>query len=189
MGEVYLTLEEFEKLCKHRYLRSDYVQKDNVWHAKQLCYCRHRVLNEKPEEVMSKASVLIGCMIHEVVSEIIGYPAETYRKKVGNYVVVGSPDLVFSDRVVEVKYATYPVKDAKSHDILQLKVYLWLMGMKYGYLWYITPFGWSEFKVESDLSEGDILDLIEKPKYPFWSWECKYCSMYPCKYVIGGGNV
>lgn len=177
-----MRLDEFKKLCEDKFTSKDYKTDGILWHAKQLCYCRYKVLNEK---IILNEKMIVGSIVHEGVNSILGNFSKSFVKRVGSYIVVGNPDIVFDDCIVEIKFSSYKVDYAREHDELQLKIYLWMSGYEKGYLWYITPMEFTEFEVLSTLKDSDILDLISKPKSPMWSWECRYCSLYPCKEVIG----
>jgi len=180
-------LDQFKKLYMEKTARRDYEVGGKVWHVRALCYCRFKVLNEPWEVVASKDAVMIGQLVHMGVEKVTGYKAEVYRKEVGEYVVYGTPDL-YDGELVEVKFTAYAPKEPRDHDVLQLKLYLWLLDEERGYLWYLSPWESKEFEIEASLTDEDVVRLIEYPLIPMWpEWECKRCSLYPCKYVLGGG--
>lgn len=178
-----MRFDEFRKLYMKK-MERDYEQRGNEWHAKMLCYCRHRVLNEPYEVVASKDTVMVGQLIHIGVEEIAEYVSRVYRKKAGGYVVYGTPDLIVDGELVEIKFTVYPPKEPREHDVMQLRIYMWLLDKDKGYLWYISPFGSREFEVEGKYDDDYVVWLIENPQYPMHRFECKYCSLYPCKYTI-----
>lgn len=177
-------IEDFVELCKEKFKRT-YEVGGKKWHVKALCYCRYKVLNEPYEVVASKPIVMIGQIVHYAVERLCQYEAKTYFKKILDYEVYGTPDLVLGNNVVEVKYTMYPPENPRPHDVLQLKLYLWLLDKEIGYLWYLSNNEFKEFEVINTLSDDDVVSLIEKPKYPFWEWECKYCSLVnECPYRV-----
>lgn len=174
-----MRLKDFMESYMDR-VRRDYTVGGRVWHAKSLCYCRKKVLEQPYEDVASKYPVIIGSLLHIGVDVITGYRSEVYNKKVGGYVVKGTPDLLMDGDLVEVKFTMYPPKAPREHDELQLRIYMWLLDKDVGYLWYFSPYGIREFEVDGKLSDEDIIDLIENPRIPFWDFECKYCTVLDC---------
>jgi len=177
-----MNLREFKELYKEK-MKRDYEQRDNEWHAKMLCYCREKVLREPYEVVAEKDAVMVGQLVHVGVDKITGYKSKVYSKRVKGYVVYGTPDFIDEDgNVVEVKFTVYPPKKPREHDEMQLRIYMWLLDADRGYLWYISPFGSKDFEVEGKYDDEYVAWLIENPSYPMWSWECKWCSLFPCKH-------
>lgn len=174
-----MRLSEFKQMVADL-MKREYTIGGKQWHAKSLCYCRKKVLEQDYYDVMANDIVVLGTLVHLGVDAITRYEGNVFKKEVGGYIVKGTPDLMNGDDIIEVKFTAYLPKEAREHDILQLKIYLWLLDMDKGYLWYLTPFGFREFEVESTLTDEDILDLIEKPRIPFWDWECKYCKVVDC---------
>ena len=170
-----MRLEDFKKVYFSKFKRV-YENGGDKWHVKALCYCRYKVLNEPYEVVASKPAVAIGQLVHYAVERLSQYEAKTFEKSVGKYTVYGTPDLYDGD-VVEVKFTRFVPKEPRPHDVLQLRLYLWLLGLERGYLWYLSPDDWVEFEVKGSVSDEDVIELIENPKYPMWSWECKHCSL------------
>ena len=176
-----MRVSEFKERCKE-FFKRDYRHEGNEWHAKQLVYCRHKVLNQSYEEVSNKPSVLIGQLVHLAVDRVLMNSGRVYTKEVGKYKIIGTPDVVM-DYPVEVKFTSYaPKTKPREHDVMQLKIYMWLLDCDVGYIWYLSPGAWVDFEVRGKMSDEDIVRLIEEPKYPMWSWECNHCSLYPCKY-------
>jgi len=174
-----MRLSEFKERYKET-MKRNYTIGGNVWHAKALCYCRKRMLEEGYDDVADKDPVMIGQLVHIGVDEITGYESEVYVVKVKDYVIKGTPDLFKDGDLVEIKFTVYPPKEPREHDVLQLRIYMWMLGLERGYLWYLSPFGSKEFEIEGALTDEEVIDLIENPKIPAWDWECKYCSIYDC---------
>ena len=175
-----MRLSEFKERYK-RVVKREYTVGGKVWHAKSLCYCRKKVLEEEYDEVASKDAVMVGQLVHIGVDKITGYDGGVYVVRVGDYIVKGTPDLYKDGELVEVKFTMYPPKEPREHDVLQLKIYMWMLGEEKGYLWYLSPTRSVEFEIEGALTDEEVLDLIENPRIPFWEWECKYCSVYDCE--------
>ena len=176
-----MKLDEFKEFLKEYFKRSDYIHDGKRWHVKQLCFCRYKVLNEPYEAVASKERVLVGQLIHKAIDRIIGYQGESYVKKVGDYEVVGTPDLIIGDKLIEIKFTTKVPKEPRMHDSMQLRLYMWLLDKDVGYLWYISPDEWREFEIRGKMSDKEVIYHIENPRMPMWSWECRTCSLYPCE--------
>jgi len=178
-----MNIDTFKELFIKKMRRTDYETRENEWHVKQLCYCRHKMMNQGVEEVMKKEPVIIGVAVDRLVKDVLG-GAEPIKREVGKYTVIGTPDLVIDDKVIDVKFAMFPKKKASDHDLMQVKMYLWLLDVDEGYLWYISPQGSAEYRVFPSYVDEDIIRIIENPKYPLWSWECKFCSLYPCEHRL-----
>jgi len=177
-----MRLSEFRERYKE-VMKREYRIGGNVWHAKALCYCRKRMLEEGYDEVADKDPVMIGQLVHIGVDEITGYESEVYMVKVKDYVIKGTPDLFKDGDLVEIKFTVYPPKEPREHDVLQLRIYMWMLGLDRGYLWYLSPFGSKEFEIKGALTDEEVIDLIENPQYPRWKWECTYCSLASdCQY-------
>ena len=161
-------------------MKRDYTVGGRVWHAKSICYCRKKTLEQPFEEVARSDPVMVGQLVHLGVDYITGYEPEVYVCNIKDYVLKGTPDLYMDDELVEVKFTVYPPKEPREHDALQLRIYMNMLGLDKAYMWYISPFGSKEFEVTGALSDSEIVDLIENPRVPFWDFECKYCKVYDC---------
>ncbi len=177
-----MRLNEFIDVYADRVTR-EYEMSETKFHCKQLCYCRRRVKLEDKSKVLRVPAVVIGILVDMGIEEILGRGKKVYRKKVGKYNVIGTPDIVDGD-VVETKFTAYAPKAPREHDVMQLKMYLWLINKDVGYLWYFSPQKYVEFEVGSEYTDIDVLGFIENPKYPMWLWECKHCLVKEgCNYV------
>ena len=179
-----MRLSDFKELCKKKLKRKDYEVGENEWHIKQLCYCRYRMLNENTENILSKEPVIIGIALDRLAKDIIGVEDKVFSKEVDKYTVYGTPDLIFDDKVVDIKFSMFSRKVPNEHDVMQVRLYMWLLGLGKGELWYISPTGSSEFDIKPSYSDDSVIYLIENPKNPMWEFECRYCSLHPCKYVL-----
>ena len=150
---------------------------ENDWHAKALCFCRKKVLEQRFVDIAMKELVVLGILVHRGVSSVIGYEEKVFSKKVGKYTIYGTPDIVNGEDVIEVKFTSRLPSEPREFDVMQLKIYLWLLDKEKGYLWYFSPYGFAEYEVSGKFTDEDILNLIENPKTPLWSWECRYCNL------------
>jgi hypothetical protein len=171
--------------CVERYTR-EYENSENEVHVKYLCYCKHKMDNTDRKNILRKDAVILGNIVDEGVKRILGMQVDTISKKVGKYTVYGTPDIIVDGKVIDIKFSAYPRKQAGTHDIMQMKLYLWLYDVDVGYLWYLIPKEFQEFEVSGAYSDEEVIRLIENHTSPRWDWECnsKYCELYPCKNVI-----
>ena len=81
--------------------------------------------------------------------------------------------------VVEIKSSRTDKGIPHEHHIIQLKIYLWMTGIKKGLLVYITPDRIAEYPVDEPLDDAEVAKLAEETlkllKAPRYAWECKYC--------------
>ena len=156
-----------------------------------------------------KGSLAIGKVAHMGLESIIkdNLSCLSY-KRVENEVEV-KKEVVLDDgrkvlitgRVDSVAYRDdekilYEIKTAKSdigiphgHHILQLKIYMNILGSSKGILVYLTPERITEYEVKEPVSNEELKRLISsflKFKGPLYSWECSYCifsSICPYKKI------
>ncbi len=99
------------------------------------------------------------------------------------YEIVGRVDLVRYEgekpiEVVEVKTVRQLQDNVPyEHHVMQLKIYLEMLGVESGYLLYITPDRIVEYNIERNNLNLD--ELIRQTVYnlakPRYAWECRYC--------------
>jgi CRISPR/Cas system-associated exonuclease Cas4 (RecB family) len=77
---------------------------------------------------------------------------------------------------IEVKYLTSLESVPREHHVLQLRIYLWLVGKAKGELTYVSPQGVKSYSVNTPLTDEEIIQLIGEEKTPRWEWECGYCE-------------
>jgi len=135
---------------------------------------------------MRKPSVVVGHLVHMGIDVITEYESKVFRKEVGKYIVKGTPDLFDGESVVEIKFTGYaPSKKPREPDVLQLRLYLWLLDVDVGYLWYFSPIRITEFEVNDPATDEEVLELIENPRIPMWGEEeCMHCVAFPCVHVL-----
>ena len=95
------------------------------------------------------------------------------------YVVKGRVDAwnPVSREVVEIKTARSSHGVPHEHHILQLQIYMEILGVDKGLLVYITPDRLLEYtvlKASVDI-EGFVRELVGDSVHPRWDWECRYC--------------
>ncbi len=98
------------------------------------------------------------------------------------YLICGTIDILEPETKtpIEVKYQTALKNEPKEHHVLQLKLYLWLIGAEKGELLYVSPEGIKSFTIGKPLTEREVIELIKEEKAPRWvEWECAYCQYQP----------
>ncbi len=170
---------------------------EHTIYVTDLVSCSHKRVLRRAYPLLAfrfEPQIILGDMVHAGVEKLVVESSPSWRAEVHvervyevdgtAYRVLGRVDLVQYDgakpiRVVEVKTArTLPSKAPYEHHVMQLKVYLELMGVDEGYLVYITPERITEFRVER--GGIDVEELVRQTVYdvarPRFNWECRYCS-------------
>ena len=81
--------------------------------------------------------------------------------------------------VVEIKTAKGDYNIPSEHHVLQLRIYMNMLGIGKGLLLYITPERIAEIPVEKPLDDFELSNLVKEflqRKGPRYSWECSYCQ-------------
>lgn len=101
--------------------------------VKDIVYGRHFDVRSK---YLSKGNI---CEIDAIMllSEIKGQKLEKNEKRFENDLIAGTPDLIITDEVLDIKnsftHETFPLFDSLPYDNeLQLKGYMWLLGLTKG---------------------------------------------------------
>lgn len=168
--------------------RLEELRDPRILYVTDLVSCSHkrRMRLEYPELTLKfEPQLVLGDLLHEGLERIL--EEQGYRREVevvAEYEVLGTRvtlkgrvDAVGDDAVVEIKTGRSGQSLPHDHHILQLQVYLNLLGMDRGILVYITPDRMAEYEVDRDpidikmLVEETLLDV----KHPRWHWECRYC--------------
>ena len=155
----------------------DRVRQENEIPAKMLAFCWRRYDSTRPEELFQNTRVVLGTLLHRGLEKYFGYedkPTNVLKKKVGDYVIVGMPDLILGDTVYEFKYSTRSPKKAREWDIRQVRTYLWITGKPKGEIVYFTPWKIDSFEVTEPATDEEILEWIGH-KWAKYEWECNYC--------------
>ena len=190
--KIWRTFIDYEK---EKYLEDE---DDKKIHVHDIIRCKYKYYLKKmfPEVTLPIIpSIFIGESVDDFVKEL--------AKRIGNLesteanieikvtidgkekVLVGRPDLLFEDCVVEIKYSRDLTDKPLEHHINQLKMYLFMTGKKQGYLVYITPQGLREFTIEEQFDANSFKEFIATWKSPRYDWECEYCEFrFICPYRI-----
>jgi len=167
--------EDFEKEMAEKY--PEYT----VYYAHDLCRCSKLREYEQQFPDIAKSrraepAIILGELVHLGMENILT-PAKSYYKVIDDLKVIisGSPDFIYNNCPVELKYQRYPVKQPKEHHLLRIRLYMWLMDVSVGYLFYITPKKISEFQITQPLDDDAVRNLVTIEYSPRFGWECKFC--------------
>jgi len=167
-------------------------EKEDVIHVHELISCKYKseFAKDLPELFTPiRPPVLIGEAIDEYLKQLFENDEELsaltestvaeFQKVIkvdeSKITLIGRPDVVLKDMVVEIKYSQFENNLPREHHIAQVKIYLFLTGKRKGKLIYITNKQLREFDVDNDWSEREIIDLFRNWTSPRYEWECTYC--------------
>lgn len=172
-------------------------------HVHDLIRCKHKSELEVlfPEGSHKLSPVLfLGEAVDEFVKNLIlNYKEKLFKdlvsttseveKKISingrEITIIGRPDIIMRDSVIEIKYSRTPEDKPLEHHIAQLKLYMYLTNKKKGILIYFTPHGLREFVFEEEISDNYVQELVDSWKTPRYDWECQYCNYREiCPYRI-----
>lgn len=146
--------------------------------------------------------LLIGRVIHEGLTRILeeeGYVKEyevsaKFTVDSKEYLVKGRVDAYNpKDRVVvEIKSTRMFRGSPLEHHVLQLRIYMELLGADRGILVYLSPNAIVEYAVERSeiFVEKYVEETVRNTVHPRWVWECNKCLFNKlCGYYrrSGGG--
>lgn len=171
-------------------------RKPNELYVTDLVYCplRYRYQAEYRELALASSfspATLLGTLAHSgfgrVLEELFGDKVRLevdYGKSVkvdGDlYVVVGRVDAVVGDTVVEFKTARSDASIPQEQHVLQVRVYLWLTGLRKGIILYATPDRVAEYEVQDPATDEEVARLVRETvtgrPAPRYQWECRYCA-------------
>ncbi|MEM2365648.1 MAG: hypothetical protein ABIM44_04955 [candidate division WOR-3 bacterium] len=180
-----------DMILKYRIDRDEWIKElsklgDEVFSVHELVECSHkRVMREKFPDI-ERASIfnprfIVGWLIEEAVKARLGDGKEHKHYKIievdgKRYVISGFIDCVTKDgTVVEIKFLSGLYGSPHTHHILQLSLYLWILGKEEGELLEISPEGTVGITVKAATDET-VIDLIKNPKIPRWDFECQSCN-------------
>jgi len=134
-------------------------------------------LIHKGLEYLAECKLLVG-LPHNVHTELMF--EKTLDLDDENVVVTGRPDLTFEHEdeikaVVDIKFVVGLRGVPHEHHKLQIALYKWISGAENGYLFYVSPEGFSQHRVDSTIDDNGVKKLIAEKKAPRYSWECGYC--------------
>jgi len=164
----------------------------NLLFVHEICECSEKRKMRLRFPELERAEVynarfVIGELIEEALKKRFKNEGDSTCMKELNvdgkqYIICGTVDIIDpeSKTLIEVKYQTALKDEPKEHHVLQLRLYLWLLGAEKGELLYVSPEGLKSFIIEKPLAEREIAELIKSKRAPRWvEWECKYCQYQP----------
>ena len=166
---------------------------ENVFHVHELVACKFKseLVREIPElSTPLKPPIFIGEAIDDFMKQLFLNDKELqkmtitaegiYEKEVNvegkEIKIVGKPDIVLNDTIIEIKYTQFPDELPRDHHVKQVKLYLFLTGCKKGKLVYVTNRGFKEFDVNEPFTEEELAEYIKTWSSPRYEWECTYCN-------------
>ncbi len=181
---------------------------EDVVYVTDLASCSHKRVMRRHYPLLGfrfEPSLLLGDLVHRGLASILSengggrwraeVPVEARVEVDGRvYTLKGRVDLVLyneqgePEAVVEVKTGRdLPDNAPREHHLLQLKVYMKLLGVDRGYLLYVTPERVVEHPVEAgDVDvEGLVREAVRDSARPRYQWECRYCPYRRlCPYAL-----
>ncbi|MGQ4891541.1 MAG: CRISPR-associated protein Cas4 [Candidatus Njordarchaeia archaeon] len=165
----------------------------NTFHVHELVACKFKseLVREIPElSTPLNPPIFIGEGIDNLMKELFEKDSElqsltvttegVYEKSINvdgvEIKIVGKPDIVLKDTIIEVKYTQFADDLPRDHHIKQLKLYLFLTGYKKGKLVYVTNRGFKEYNIEEPFTEQELVEYIKNWSSPRYEWECTYCN-------------
>ncbi len=165
----------------------------NTFHVHELLSCKFKsqLKREIPELSKSvKSKIFIGESIDAFIRILVKndikiknfledekeiYSLELYvdNEKIR---IVGKPDVVLKDEVIEIKYTSNTRGIPRKHHIEQLRFYLLLTGKRRGKLFYVTNEGYFEYDVDKPLTIDEAIKYYKNWTSPRYSWECLTCN-------------
>ncbi|MBO3810133.1 MAG: hypothetical protein FGF50_11155 [Candidatus Brockarchaeota archaeon] len=164
-----------------------------------LCGYRLKMAEKFPELALTEVFnpvTLEGDIIHKgvqtVLKELLGDRVQVEVegvKSVGSYTLKGRVDVIVDgEHGVEIKSARgdYGIGTHKHHE-LQAKIYKWMFNLESIELLYVTRDRTTSIPVEGNVTEKDVLELIEKPRLAEEEWICVYCPFnFACQHKLTG---
>ncbi|RLE65049.1 MAG: hypothetical protein DRJ47_06035 [Thermoprotei archaeon] len=149
------------------------------------CYTAHEI-----GRLSIKPPIVIGDLVHIGLQKIFerdGWVSEVSASKtIDNYTIRARCDLIRDNEIIEIKYTSYLQNNiwaSRRHNIDQCKIYNNLFDTDVVHLVFFSPGGMRQIDINERYSDAEILEMIENPKYPRYSWECKYCKFADkCEY-------
>jgi len=183
-------LKEYLERWKER------VEEENIIHVTELISCPLKIeyLMKYPEVgkgQLLNSTFLSGIIMHKGLVQFLREHSKytvleevEVQKSIGDWTIKGRVDCWLTsnsgeDLIIEIKTSRRDIGLPHQHHIEQLKLYLWITGVKNGLLVYITPDRITEYEVKSTLTDSEVQnyidDFIKKTRVPRFPWECSYC--------------
>lgn len=180
-------LDFVQEKYKHEHL------KDKI-HVHDLIRCKHKSQMEAifPELASTASPIfLLGEALDEFIKALVlnkkemlfadlettsGEFTKDITFKESKITLIGKPDIVLKDIVIEIKYSRNIEDKPLDHHINQLKLYMFLTDKSKGILIYFTPQGLREYVFDEVISEEFVRELLATWASPRYEWECQYCN-------------
>ena len=125
-------------------------------------------------------ATILGSLVHlgleQILSNELNAEVEVKGEKwIGDYKIVGRIDAKLGKVGIEIKTSRADFEIPYDHHVLQARIYNWLFDLEKTVLVYITPDRVTEYVVEEDVEEEEIIKLIVDKTAPRYDWECRYC--------------
>lgn len=173
-------------------------KEENVFYVTDLVKCPLTLKYENEYKDLAitnslNSSAIMGTFIHSGLEDFLKSNFSNIQTEVPvekeivvqgkNIKIKGRVDAIIGTNgekvVVEIKSGRSDKGIPHEHHIIQLRIYLWLTGIRKGLLLYITSDRIAEYSVNEPLDEAEIIRLVEETlkmsKAPRYQWECKYC--------------
>ena len=186
-----------DKLIKWQLEESDRSENGKL-HVSSLVLCplKEVFMHKFPELYKSRqynGALLLGRLVHiglqKVIPELLNGVEVESEVKVEKTVDLGHLTVTVSGKIdlvikknnkvipVEIKTARSDHSLPKEHHIMQLKIYMNMLGAYEGYLIYVTPDRITEYRIVGPIDDVSLSKFImsRREKAPLWDWECGYC--------------
>jgi len=175
---IQFLLDRYEETKKRLEEKRD----NEIWVTDLIgCKLKPYFARQHPIAISDNLSLLIGDLVHQ---GFLKWLAEKYNAKIeveferqfGQYVIKGRVDAIANGCIYELKYMREHNGDEPlEHHVRQVRLYMWLAGVKRGKLIYITNNRFCEYDIENPYHDSDVEVLLNTWDAPRYDWECKYC--------------
>ncbi len=175
-----ITEWRLRELEKHRKLREE-----GAIEVTDLIRCPLKREFEEKYPELYKASAytpatILGSLVHlgleNILSSELNAEVEVKGEKaIGEHRIVGKIDAKIGKVGIEIKTSRADFEIPYEHHVLQARIYNWLFDLEKTILVYITPDRITEYVVDDEINEDEIIKLIVDKTAPRYDWECKYC--------------
>lgn len=195
-----VVLEELYRIRQQEFTEKLKEQSDpHIVYVTDLTSCSHKRVLRRNYPLLSfrfEPQMILGDLVHlGLESTLTGIKHERgrwvaevevnqeYEVEGEFYRLKGRADLVYYEDeepsvVVEIKTSRdLPDNKPLEHHILQLQVYMNVLGASRGFLVYVTPERLVEFPIEKSSIDIKALlrETVENARRPRYEWECRYC--------------
>lgn len=172
----------------------------SVIYVSDLVVCTHKwhLRRQYPELTFRfEPQLVIGKVVHRGLAEFLKNKSFETEFSIEREIYVDSRKYVLKGRVdaysrgenviVEFKYSKLFREKPLEHHVMQLQLYMNMLGAEKGVLLYLTPNAMVEFlynKIDYNI-ETYVKEVIDDSHHPRWSWECRFCVFRKlCGYAV-----